>query len=144
MPINSIFCDKLDTTIDIRVLNTDFIGLCSPLDRTFNRLKWDCPHTMRNRNISWVGSISEELEEKGPICFTLYRLRKQDHLFAHRSALFYTPTENIPSELVGSGSLDVLLPIASPDYTDFQEIRAYNIPRFWVDLIQRQTHKVRL
>lgn len=36
-----------------------------------------------------------------------------------------------------------MLPVVSPDYTDFSEIRAYGSPRFWVDLIQRQTGKLR-
>jgi hypothetical protein len=98
---------------------------------------------MKGGSISWVGSISDELQEKGPVSFTRRRLQKQEHLFAHRSALFYTPTENIPAGYVGSGALDITLPIATPDYTDAMEIRAYMSPRFWVDLIQRQTGKLR-
>jgi hypothetical protein len=94
-------------------------------------------------SISWVGSISEELENRGPISFTGRRLLKQEHLFAHRSALFYTPTRNIPIEQVGEGPLDIKLPVAPPDYTGFFEIPAYRSPRFWVDLIQRQTQKLR-
>ncbi len=90
-----------------------------------------------------MGSISEELEEKGPVSFTRRRLEKQEHLFAHRSALSYTPTENIPVDYIGSGQLDIMLPVAPPDYTDSWEIRAYQSPRLWVDLIQRQTGKVR-
>jgi hypothetical protein len=99
--------------------------------------------TKGNRSVSWVRSISQELDEKGSIAFSRQRLKKQDHLFAHRSALFYTPTENIPSSLVGSGPLDIRLLITTPDYTDLLELRAYGIPRFWVDLIQRQTYKLR-
>ncbi|TDU81577.1 hypothetical protein EI77_00887 [Prosthecobacter fusiformis] len=98
---------------------------------------------MSNRGISWVGTISEDLADRGPAAFARRKLEKQDHLFAHRSALFYTPTENIPAKHVGSGPLDVMLPITSPDYTDLAEIRAYGSPRFWVDLIQRQTGKLR-
>ena len=48
-----------------------------------------------------------------------------------------------PPEHVGSGPLDITLPVASPDYTDLMEIRAYGSPRLWVDLIQRQTGKLR-
>jgi hypothetical protein len=93
-----------------------------------------------------VGSkrtISERLEEEGPVSFSLDQLRRQKNLFAHRSALFYTPTENIPNKYIGGGPLDIKLPIASPDYIDFFEIPAYRNPRFWVDLIQRQTGKLR-
>jgi hypothetical protein len=36
-----------------------------------------------------------------------------------------------------------MLPVAPPDYTDLWEIRAYQSPRLWVDLIQRQTGKLR-
>jgi hypothetical protein len=90
-----------------------------------------------------VGSISDDLEQKGPVSFTSRRLNKQEHLFAYRSALFYTPTKNIPVEHVGSGPLDIILPVVSPDYTDYCEIPAYRNPRFWVDLIQRQTGKLR-
>ncbi len=101
------------------------------------------PQQMDNRSVSWVGTISEEVIVSGPMAFSLQRLYNQEHLFAHRSALFYTPTENIPPEYVGSGSLDITLPVAPPDYTEFFEIRAHQIPRFWVDLIQRQTQKLR-
>lgn len=101
------------------------------------------PHNTINRSISWGGTISEELAKKGPLSFPIRRLKKQEHLFAHRSALFYTPTENIPAEYIGCGPLDVMLPVASPDYTDLSEIHAYGSPRLWVDLIQRQTGKLR-
>jgi hypothetical protein len=98
---------------------------------------------MSDRSLSWVGTISDELTEQGPVSFTSRRLQQQEHLFAHRSALFYTLTENIPAEYIGSGPLDIMLPIATPDWTDLFEIRAYQSPRFWVDLIQRQTGKLR-
>jgi hypothetical protein len=80
---------------------------------------------MKDRSISCVGTIPEELEERGPVEFTRHRLAKQQHLFAHRCALFFTPTQNIPVEYVGSGPLDIMLPLASPDYTEFFAIRAY-------------------
>jgi hypothetical protein len=94
-------------------------------------------------SISWIGTISEELDDKGPVTFTRQRLKKQEHLFAHRSALFCTPTKNIPVDCIGSGPLDIMLSVTTPDYTDFYEIPAYRSPRFWVDLIQRQTGKLR-
>jgi hypothetical protein len=94
-----------------------------------------------SRNASWVGTISDAMEMKGPIAFTGARLKRQEHLFAHRSALFYTPTRQIPEDYVGSGTLDVTLPIVTPDYSD--ENRAYWSPRLWVDLLQRQTGKLR-
>src|ERR1700722_6680632 len=94
-------------------------------------------------SISWVGTISEELENKGPVAFTRHRLKKQEHLFAHRSALFYTPTKNIPVDCIGSGPLDIMLSVATPDYTDFYEIPVCRRSLFLVDLIQRQTGKLR-
>jgi len=97
----------------------------------------------RNKSISSVGTISEELMDKGPVSFTSRRLKKQEQLFAHRSALFYTPTENIPVDFVGSGPLDIRLPVAPPDWTGSFEIGALRSPRLWVDLIQRQTGKLR-
>lgn len=75
--------------------------------------------------------------------FTRRGLQKQEHLFAHRSAIFYTPTENIPESYVGCGDLDITLPVVTPDYTDLWENRAYRSPRFWVDVLQRQTGKLR-
>jgi len=97
----------------------------------------------QERSVSWVGSISDEISSNGPIIFPQSRLTKQTHLFAHRAALFYTPTENIPSKWIGSGPLDLTIPLPIPDYTELFELRAYSIPRFWVDLLQRQTHKLR-
>jgi hypothetical protein len=98
---------------------------------------------MLARCSSWINSISEEIDLKGPITFTGKRLARQDCLLAHRSALFFTPTKNIPQEWVGNGPVDISIPIVSPDYTDFFEIPSYRTPRFWVDLIQRQTAKLR-
>ena len=67
---------------------------------------------MSNNSVSWVGTISEELEDRGPVSFTRHTIGKQKHLFAHRCALFYTPTQNFPVEHVGSGPLDIMLPLA--------------------------------
>jgi hypothetical protein len=94
-------------------------------------------------NVGWVGSISDEIEETAKLSFSKKRLINQSNLFTHRSALFYTPSENIPKTEIGSGELDIKIPIPTPDYTDFWELKAYKSPRLWVDLIQRQTFKIR-
>jgi hypothetical protein len=98
---------------------------------------------MSERSVSWVGTISEELEERGPVSFSRRVLEKQSNLFAHRSALSYTSTENISAKYVGSGPMDIMLSVVPPDYTDAMEVRAYRSPRLWLDLIQRQTGKLR-
>jgi len=67
----------------------------------------------------------------------------QPDLFAHRTALFYTPTENLPEEFVGSGTLDVTLSVPTLDYLEYQELHGYSSPRLWVDQGQRQTWKIR-
>lgn len=90
-----------------------------------------------------MGTISDELQSRGPVSFDLLTLQRQEHLLAHRSALFYTPTKNIPPHYIGTGNLDITLPVATPDYTDLWEIRALGSPRFWVDMLQRQTGKLR-
>jgi hypothetical protein len=99
------------------------------------------PTTFIDRTISWCDSISDELISSGPMVFTHDRLVRQQHLFAHRAALVYTPTENIPEAGIGIGSLDVTLPIVTPDFD--VDGRAYVKPGFWVDLLQRHTGKLR-
>jgi len=72
---------------------------------------------MSDRSVSWVGTISEELAEGGPVSFARRILQKQSNLFAHRSALFYTPTESIPPsmlEVARSTSLCPLLLLTTP------------------------------
>jgi hypothetical protein len=106
----------------------------------------DAPTTFQKMNpksFSWINSISAELEYKGPRSFSRVTLRNQKDIFWHRAALFYTPTANVPSDHVGSGVLDVTLPLVTPDYTDVFEISAYRNPRLWVDLLQRYTGKLR-
>jgi hypothetical protein len=78
----------------------------------------------------------------GPTLFTPERLKQQKDLFAHRFALFYTQTENIPAQTIGAGPLDVTLPVVTPDRTCVQQIRAYSSPRFWADLLQQQSGKL--
>ncbi|MFH1361437.1 MAG: hypothetical protein ABIH69_02135 [bacterium] len=64
-------------------------------------------------------------------------------VFARRSFLFFTPTTSIPDFYVGEGPLDVKLPIPTPDYTEIIESGFPESPKFWVNLIQRQTCKIR-
>ena len=100
---------------------------------------------MTNKNDrypSWCSTISEIILE-GPIAFSREDLLEQNNLFAHRAALFYTPTCNISSQYIGEGDIDIVLPIVTPDYTELFELKSYQTPRFWVDLIQRQTFKLR-
>jgi len=87
--------------------------------------------------------LSDYLYHRGPTAFSPEEIRAQPHLFAHRGALFYTPTENLPHEYVGSGTLDVRLTVPTPDYLELQELRGYAIPRVWVDLLQRATQRIR-
>lgn len=88
-------------------------------------------------------SLSREIDESGPAVFSRDRLKREQDLFSERAALFYTPTENIPDNYVGDGTLDVTLPVCLPSWLEFFEFRAYKIPRFWVDLLQRATGKLR-
>ena len=88
-------------------------------------------------------SLSREIDESGPVVFSRRRLEREQDLFTERAALFYTPTENIPDSFVGDGILDVTLPVCLPSWLEFFEFRAYQIPRFWVDLLQRATGKLR-
>lgn len=90
-----------------------------------------------------MGTICDELASRGPIAFSREDLESQAHLFAHRAALFYTPTESIPSLYIGNADVDITIPIVTPDYTTHAEIRAYGSPRLWVDLLQQQSGKLR-
>ena len=88
-------------------------------------------------------SLSEHVLCSGSCKFSTAQVSCQDDLFRHRAALFLTPTKNIPLTWIGKGSLDVRLSTLTPDFIEFQEIRSYAIPRFWVDLIQQASHKIR-
>lgn len=90
-----------------------------------------------------VGKLTKAIEQEGPQAFSRNRLKEENNLFAARCALFYTPTESIPSKWIGEGSLDVILPIPTPSYYEFHELRGYQTPRLWVDLLQRATGKIR-
>ena len=87
--------------------------------------------------------LCETLEDEGPTSFSQDDLARVEDLFLQRSALFYTPTENVPAKWVGQGPLDVRLPIPSPSYYEYREIYGYRSPRIWVDLLQRATGKLR-
>ena len=88
-------------------------------------------------------TLLDELYYGGPQIFSSERLSEETDLFRQRTALFYTPTENLPTSSIGQGKLDVKLPIASPTLFEWEENLAYRIPRLWVDLIQRATGKLR-
>lgn len=87
--------------------------------------------------------LSYHIYNNGPTEFQTKDILKQKELFYHRAALYYTHSKNLPSEWIGTGLLDVKLTIPTPDYLESREIRSYAIPRFWVDLIQQATEKIR-
>ena len=88
-------------------------------------------------------TMLDELYYEGPKIYSPKELSEEPDLFRNRTALFYTPTENMPAELVGEGKLEITLPVAFPTLFEWNEILAYRIPRLWVDLIQRATGKLR-
>jgi hypothetical protein len=71
--------------------------------------------------------LSDHIYYNGPIAFTHEAVAMQSDLFVHRAALFYTPTENLPEELVVSGILDITLSLPTPDYLDIKS--CVDIPR---------------
>jgi hypothetical protein len=88
--------------------------------------------------------LIEAIEDNGPPrLFTADEVQESPDLFHERAALFYTPTVNIPLAWVGKGILDVTIPIVPPTFFEFMEIRWYQTPRFWVDLLQRASGKIR-
>jgi hypothetical protein len=90
-----------------------------------------------------VDSLLDDLRYKGPQVYSRKRLLGERDLFKYRTALFYTPTEHLPHIHIGSGPLNVVLPIAPPTIFEYTEIYGYRTPRLWVDLIQRATGKLR-
>jgi hypothetical protein len=98
---------------------------------------------MNDRSVGWIGTLSERVLKNPAVEFLAFELAVEPDLFAHRAALFYTPTSSLPGEYVGTGPLDITLPIVTADYTESIEFRAPKSLRFWVDLIQRQTMKIR-
>jgi hypothetical protein len=86
---------------------------------------------------------SKFLYYNGPTKFSRRALEREHDLFAHRAALFFTPTANIPAAFIGEGVLNVRLPLASPTVYEFDEIPGLRSPRLWVELLQRNTRKLR-
>ena len=78
-----------------------------------------------------------------PTTYTSDELADYPNLFRDRTSLFFTPTANIPSQWVGEGRLDVILPLASPTVYEYGTNPASRVPRLWVDLLQRATGKLR-
>lgn len=87
--------------------------------------------------------LSRKIYYNGPAIFTLNDILQQDDLFSHRCALIYTPTNNLPKDVVGVGNIDITLPIVTPDYLEVREIKCYASPRLWMDLIQRTSGFIR-
>jgi hypothetical protein len=87
--------------------------------------------------------LTELFERSKPGPFTKKRISEEPNLFAERAALFYTPSNRLPSDQLGDGSIEVLLPVAIPTIQEVFDNRYGHSPRFWVDLLQRATNKVR-
>jgi hypothetical protein len=93
--------------------------------------------------VSTMKDLLDELYYQGPRQFTQRRLALEEDLFAVRAALIYTPTSHIPPRWIGSGRLDVWLPLAIPTLQEFLDCRSRQSARLWIDLLQRATGKIR-
>ena len=87
------------------------------------------------------GLLVHIIENHGPTKFSLEDTQNSADLYLERAALFYTPTENILEKYIGTGNLDIYLPIVTPTY--FESLEFHKYPRIWVDLLQRATGKIR-
>jgi hypothetical protein len=88
--------------------------------------------------------LIQYFENKGPpVSFSARQVRASPDLFRERAELFYTPTDNLPRQWIGEAQFDVTLPVVCPTFVECLEIRWYQTPRFWVDLLQRATGKLR-
>lgn len=87
--------------------------------------------------------LTDVVFNDGPTAFEREELDRAEDLFEDRAALFYTPTSEIPEKWIGSGTLDVVLPIATPSAFELNEVIGYRSARMWVDLLQRATGKIR-
>jgi hypothetical protein len=101
------------------------------------------PHLRERQQRGCSDLLSAYVYDCGPAKFTVAEVTAQRDLLAHRNALFYTPTTNLPAEWIGIGDLDVRLFLPTPDYLATRENRAYMSPRLWVDLLQRATQRIR-
>ena len=90
-----------------------------------------------------MSSILSDWYDTTPRIFTSEDLARAANLFRDRTALYFTPTADIPSEWVGNGRLDVVLPLAAPTAYDYGTNLAYRVPKLWVDMLQRATGKLR-
>jgi len=89
-------------------------------------------------------SLYDEMyADSGPQAFQRRQLESAEDLFRDRGALIFTPTVKLPKAWVGGGDLFVRFPIVTPTYDECFEIKSYMSPRLWLDLIQRQTGKLR-
>ena len=62
-------------------------------------------------------TLLDELYYEGPKVYASAELATEADLFRNRTALFYTPTEEIPPEWVGEGKLDITLPLPPQRYS---------------------------
>ena len=90
-----------------------------------------------------MDDLLDELYYEGPKRFSAARIAAEEDLFAVRAALVYTPTSRIPPCWIGSGPLDIWLPLAIPTIQEFLDCRSRQSVRLWVDLLQRGTGKLR-
>lgn len=90
-----------------------------------------------------MDDLLDELYYKGLRRFSAARIAAEEDLFAVRAALVYTPTSRIPPTWIGSGPLDVWVPLAIPTIQEFLDCRSRQSVRLWVDLLQRATGKLR-
>lgn len=90
-----------------------------------------------------MASLASRIDDLGPHIFSPREVAAASDLFAERSALFFTPTKNLPPKWVGSGNLDIKLPVPVPSWLEYQQVPGYRSPRFWVDHLQRATGKIR-
>lgn len=92
---------------------------------------------------STMKSLAREVDDSGPRQFSKQELASARDIFAERAALFFTPTQALPPKWVGTGRLNVKVPIPVPSWLEYWEVPGYRSPRFWVDQIQRATGKIR-
>lgn len=88
-------------------------------------------------------SLSDHVVYWGPARFSQQDVLRQEWLFEQRAALFHTPSSAMPKHFIGDGPLDVVLPLLPTTRVGELEIRSYNSPRLWTDLLQLATGKLR-